>query len=132
MRNIEKAIYHTTIIILIGVTLYLLIYFFFPIKHGMFADGGTKYWEARVYTLIKWNELDHVLRLDDGKILSWTGKKGWNIYWYPNQDAWEDVEIPSMDTFPYEEYASWLKEHGKEIPYTNYEEYIEWSKYQNS
>ena len=84
MRNIEKAIYHTTIIILIGVTLYLLIYFFFPIKHGMFAD------------------------------------------------AWEEVEMPSMDTFPDEEYISWLKEHRKEIPYTNYEEYKEWSKNQNS
>ena len=47
-------------------------------------------------------------------------------------DAWEEVEMPSMDTFPYEEYISWLKEHRKEIPYTNYEEYKEWSKNQNS
>ena len=108
MRNIEKAIYHTAVIILIGVVLYLLVYFFFPIDHGLYADGGTEYWKARMYTLVHWKHMGQSIIFDDGTTQRFGKKYGWQLCWYPNQDAWEE-QWDTFDALFWEEYNEWHK-----------------------
>lgn len=55
--------------------LYFLFYFFCPYYRGMAADGGTVVWEARLYTLVKWGEMNHSIDFEDGTVLRWNGRK---------------------------------------------------------
>ena len=111
---------------LLLIVLYFVADYFFPYSDSI--GGGTRLLKARLYTLVKYTELEQSLVLEDGTELRWPGYRGWKIYWYPNQEDYRRESTLNMEYFPYEEYVTWLKEHGKEIPYTNYEEFKEWER----
>lgn len=128
MKVIENKVYWIFLVLVIFLFLYFLFYFFCPYYRGMAADGGTVVWEARLYTLVKWGEMNHSIDFEDGTVLRWNGRQGWEIYWYPNQKEYLSVSPMNMEEFPYEEYVNLARAHGKEPLYTNYEEFQEWEK----
>lgn len=95
------------IIILVVIIVYTLYYFFYPHYVGMQLDGGTKVYEAKLYTLVNWQEMDQNWIMEDGTFLHGRGRHGWKIYWYPNQNIWKEEENPNY--FPYDQYEEWLK-----------------------
>lgn len=95
------------IIILVVIIVLTLYYFFYTHYAGMQLDGGTKVYEAKLYTLVHWGEMNPVWTMEDGTNLYGQGRQGWKIYWYPNQNIWKEEENPNY--FPYDQYEEWLK-----------------------
>jgi hypothetical protein len=58
--------------IIILVVVILALYLFVPIPEGVYQDGGTKVYSARVYKIVVWN-----------KVLSNGTYEKTVVYWFP-------------------------------------------------
>jgi hypothetical protein len=86
-KNLKKRVKFLSILLLLLLLLISLsIYLFKPEYVGAQSDGGTKVWKAKLYTIVKWNQLPQFDE-DGNKIIN-PKKDGYKIYWWPNQDAW--------------------------------------------
>lgn len=63
-----------------------LSYFLVPIYIGELADGGSKVYKSRLYTLVDWKQLKWIDESGINRIPD--AKEGWKIYWWPNNEKY--------------------------------------------
>ena len=83
MKKLEKISHYATIMVLLLIVLYFVADYFFPYSDSI--GGGTRLLKARLYTLVKYTELEQSLVLEDGTELRWPGYRGCKFFCYPNK-----------------------------------------------